>query len=86
VKKIKIEDIILTPEQKEALHNFSGHTKNHERRLILGFSDCIICGNIPTKKVSIDVSDTEDDIKSYRIETYCKTHFDLSEYFSIHKF
>jgi len=34
---------------------------------------------MPKKKISIDVFDPEDDIKSYGIQTYCTTHYDISE-------
>jgi hypothetical protein len=78
MKKVKVSDIIITEEQKEALKlvtHLARSSRNQERKKIIGFSDCICCGNTPAKLITRDVSDPEDDIKSYHLETYCTTCF-----------
>jgi hypothetical protein len=76
--KVKVTDIIITQEQLEQLKdvdNYGRHNRNNKRKNIIGFSDCICCGNTPAKLVTKDISDKGDDMKSYLLQTYCTTCF-----------
>lgn len=76
MKKVKVTDIIISEEQKEALKlvtYVTRSTRNQERRKIIGFSDCICCGFTPAKLVTTTYFDSEGSI--CRHDTYCAACF-----------
>jgi hypothetical protein len=71
--KSTIEDVIISQEDLAELNKMlnsatSTHQKTQYMNKIAG-GHCSICGNVPSKKVSYDISDSE--IEAKLVERYC---------------
>jgi hypothetical protein len=76
---MKVTDIAIDKEQLEELESLLSRQENYftskyRRHLIkkYGGGYCFICGNIATKQVNYDCSDSEQ--KASKVERYCDKH------------
>ncbi len=78
MKKPKISQIKISDEERARLEamltcNFT-RSRLHDVREIVG-GLCVVCAKLPSKRVTIDVSDFEG--KGARLEYYCNSHFEV---------
>jgi hypothetical protein len=76
-RKPKITDVKISEEDKAELNRILNYNyvRGTKRKAIakLGYRGCIRCGQFPSKKVSYDMSDSEQ--KASTIEYYCSSCF-----------